>query len=110
MFKSFLGLAKEFQSRTDDTMFAHTTIVSIRYMMSAIKNREQKDNRVAEFIFCLFYDKVADVNFPQAFSCILDLFKQTIRENLFLSNSMTVLGNSGKIDKKALKAELEKML
>lgn len=43
--KSYLRLAKEFQSRSYDAMFAHTTLMSMRYMMFAVENREQIDDR-----------------------------------------------------------------
>jgi hypothetical protein len=88
MCKSFLRLAKEFQSRTYDTMFAHTAIVSIRYMILAIENREGKDSRANGELFYLFCDEVADLDFTQAFLYILDLFTKTLRENLFLSDAM----------------------
>lgn len=88
MCKSFLRLAKEFQSRSYDAMVAHTTIVCIRYMMLAVENREQKDSRAHGELFYLFCDEVADLDFTQAFMYILDLFAQTLREHLFLSDSM----------------------
>ena len=86
--KSYLRLAKEFQSRSYDAMFAHTTIVCIRYMMLAVGNREQIDNRAHGGIFYQFCDEVADLDFAQAFFCLLDLLKQALRENLFLSESV----------------------
>ncbi|WP_165608168.1 transposase [Desulfoscipio geothermicus] len=52
--KSFLRLAKEFQSRSYDAMFAHITIVTIRYIMLAVENREQVDNRAYGGIFYQF--------------------------------------------------------
>lgn len=88
MCKSFLGLAKEFQCRNYDAVFAHTTIVCIRYMLLAIQNREQKDDRAHGGLFYLLCDEVADLDFNQAFLLILDLFTQTLRENLFLSDDM----------------------
>jgi hypothetical protein len=85
MCKSFLRLAKEFHSRSYDAMIAHTTIVCIRYMMLTIENREQKDSKAHGELFYLYCDEVADLDFTQAFMFILDLFKQTLREQLFLS-------------------------
>lgn len=86
--KSYLRLAKEFQSRSYDAMIAHTTIVSMRYMMLAVENREQIDDRAHGGIFYQFCDEVADMDFAQAFFCLLDLLKQALRDNLFLSESM----------------------
>lgn len=88
MCKSFLRLAKEFQCRSYDAVFAHTTIVCIRYMLLAIENREQKDDRAHGGLFYLLCDEVADLDFTQAFLLMLDLFTQTLRENLFLSDAM----------------------
>jgi len=86
--KSYLQLAKEFQSRSYDAMFAHTTIVCMRYMMLAVENREQVDNRAHGGIFFQFCDEVADLDFAQAFFYLLELLKQALRENLFLSESV----------------------
>ena len=88
MCKSFLRLAKEFHSRSYDAIVAHTTIVCIRYMLLAIENREHKDDRAHGGLFYQFCDEVADLDFTKAFLYILDLFTQTLRENLFLSESM----------------------
>jgi hypothetical protein len=63
--KSFLQLAKEFQSRSYDAMFAHTTIVAIRYMILAVENREQVDDRAHGGMFYQLCDKVADMDFAQ---------------------------------------------
>jgi hypothetical protein len=60
------------------------TIVCIRYMLLAVENREQKDSRTYGEIFYQFCDEVTDLDFTQAFLYILDLFTQTLRENLFL--------------------------
>ena len=57
-------------------------------MLLAIENREQKDDRAHGGIFYLLCDEVADLDFTQALLLILDLFTQTLRENLFLSDDM----------------------
>lgn len=85
MCKSFLRLAKEFQSRSYDSMMAHTTLVCVRYMILAVENRENEDSKASGNIFYEFCDEVADLDFTKAFLYILDLFTTTLRENLFLS-------------------------
>ena len=45
MNKSYLRLAKKFQGRSYDMMFAHTTIVFTRYIMLSLKVRSNKDSR-----------------------------------------------------------------
>ena len=57
-------------------------------MLLAVENREQKDSRAHGGIFYQLCDEVADLDFNQAFRYILDLLKQTLRENLFLSESL----------------------
>lgn len=88
MCKSFLRLAKEFQCRSYDSMTAHTTLVCIRYMMLAVENRDNKDSRASGNLFYEYCDEVADLDFTHAFLYILDLFTKTLRENLFLSESV----------------------
>ena len=86
--KSFLGLAKEFQGRSYDSMVAHTTIVTIRYMLLGIETRENQDNKAHGGMFFEFCDEVANLEFREAFLLIMDLFMATLRENLFLSKKM----------------------
>lgn len=50
--KSHLGLTKEFQCRSYDSMTTHTTIVFLRYMMLAVSSRESEDDR-KPFLFVL---------------------------------------------------------
>ncbi|KJS89923.1 MAG: hypothetical protein JL57_04685, partial [Desulfosporosinus sp. BICA1-9] len=88
MCKSFLRLAKEVQCRSYDSMTAHTTLVCIRYMMLAVENRENKDSRASSNLFYEYCDEGADLDFTPAFLYSLDLFTKTLRENLFLSESV----------------------
>ncbi|WP_187147810.1 transposase [Heliomicrobium modesticaldum] len=86
--KSFLGLAKECQSRTYDAMVAHTAMVFLRHMLLTVENREQNDSRAHGELFYLYCDEVADLEFSRAFFMIIDLLTQTLRENLFLSDAV----------------------
>lgn len=88
MCKSFLGLAKEFQSRDYDAMVAHTSLVCIRYLLLTIENRESKDDRSWGGIFYEMCDEVENISFTQAFVIILDLFTQVLRNKLFLPEDM----------------------
>lgn len=86
--KSYLRLAKEFQGRSYDSMVAHTTIVSIRYIILSVAIREQNDSRAHGGMFHLFCDEIKDVDFQEAFNLIINLFVDVLRENLFLTKEM----------------------
>ena len=51
MNKSYLRLAKEFQGRSYDMMFAHTSLVFTRYLFLAMETRENKDQRTLGHLF-----------------------------------------------------------
>ena len=86
--KSYLRLAKEFQGRSYDSMIAHTSIVSIRYIILSVAIREQNDSRAHGGMFHLFCDEIRDVDFQEAFNLIINLFVDVLRENLFLTKEM----------------------
>ena len=82
MNKSYLRLAKEFQGRNYDMMFAHTTIVFTRYIMLTMKARKSQDSRTFGGIFFEFCDELDDLRFIEALFLIIDLFKQTLDDCL----------------------------
>lgn len=86
--KSFLGLAKEYQGRSYDSMVAHTAIVTIRYMILSIETRENQDNKAHGGMFYEFCDEIKSLEFREAFLLIVSLFMSTLRENLFLTKEM----------------------
>ena len=86
--KSFLGLAKEYQGRSYDSMVAHTSIVTIRYMLLSVETRENQDSKAHGGMFYEFCDEINSIEFRDAFLLIVNLFMSTIRENLFLSKKM----------------------
>ncbi len=86
--KSFLGLAKEYQGRSYDSMVAHTSIVTIRYMLLSVETRENQDSKAHGGMFYEFCDEINSIEFREAFLLIVNLFMSTIRENLFLSKKM----------------------
>jgi hypothetical protein len=86
--KSFLGLAKEFQGRSYDSMVAHTAIVTMRYMLLSVETRENQDSKAHGGMFYEFCDEIKSIEFREAFLLIVNLFISTIRENLFLSKKM----------------------
>lgn len=85
MCKSFLGLAKEFQSRSYDGMIAHTTLVSLRYLLLSIENRDRKDDRTAGGIFYDLCSEAENINFAQSLSLLLNTIAQALRDKLLLT-------------------------
>ena len=82
MNKSYLRLAKEFQGRSYDMMFAHTTIVFTRYIMLSLKARTNKDSRTFGGIFFEYCDELSDIKFMEALLLIIDLLKQSLHDCL----------------------------
>ncbi|MFW6230371.1 MAG: transposase, partial [Halanaerobium sp.] len=82
MNKSYLRLAKEFQGRNYDMMFAHTTIVFTRYIMLTMEVRKSQDSRTFGGIFFEFCDELDDLRFIEALFLIIDLFKKTLDDCL----------------------------
>ena len=80
--KSHLNLAKEFQGRSYDSMFAHTTIVFCRYIMLALENRESKDPKTLGNLFYLCCDELKDISFAEALQLILTTLKGTLQKYL----------------------------
>ncbi len=85
MNKSYLRLAKEFQGRTYDMMFAHTTIVFTRYIMLTLEVRSSQDSKTFGGMFFEYCDELADIKFMEALLLIVDLFKQTLNECLIIT-------------------------
>lgn len=85
MCKSFLGLAKEFQLRSYDGMIAHTTLVSLRYLLLSVENRDSKDDRSAGGIFYDICSEAENINFAQSLSLLLNIIAQALRDKLLLT-------------------------
>lgn len=77
---SFLRLAKGFQSRSYDSMVAHTTIVCIKYIMLALQVRENTDDRTFGGFFYDCCDELKDISFIQSLMLLVELFKNAIQE------------------------------
>ena len=80
MTKSFLNLAKEYQSRSYDALVAHTTIVFSRYVMLAVSQRTNKDPRTLGRLFHAGCDELRQVSFAEALTMLLGLFQQMLKE------------------------------
>lgn len=91
--KSHLALGKEFQCRSYDAMVAHTTIVFTRYIMLALRTREEQDPRTIGQLFFLCCDELedirfADIRFAEAILLVFDCVKASLTEEPVLSEEM----------------------
>jgi len=84
--KSYLNLGKEFQGLSYDSMIAHTAIVMTRYLMLAVENRNNQDDRTMGELFFLACDELHDIQFSEALKVILVILQETLQELLFLTD------------------------
>lgn len=87
MSKSYLKLAKEFQTRSYDSMVAHTTIVFIRYIMLALESRNGQDPRTIGNLFYECCDELRDISLTEALQMILSLLERFLEEHVRLSEA-----------------------
>ena len=83
--KSYLNLIGECHSLSYDALTAHVAIVFARYLMIALEQRKDEDDRSLGEIFFYFTDELADITFAESFQiilkamfeCIYTIFKVT---------------------------------
>ena len=78
--KSYLRLAKEFQSRNYDALVAHTTIVFARYIMLELARRTNSDPRTLGTLFHAGCDELRQVSFTEAITLLLSHLQQLIKD------------------------------
>jgi len=76
--KSYLQLEKEFQTRSFDAITAHATVVMIRYMILAFRNRGTNTAGSVCDVFFTLCKELDNLSFKYMFS----LITETIRESL----------------------------
>ena len=69
--KTYLRLISECHSLLYDALTAHVAIVFARYMMIAMEQRRNEDDRSLGEIFFFFTDELADITFAESFQIIL---------------------------------------
>ena len=69
--KSYLNLISECHSLTYDALTAHVAIVFTRYLMIAMEQRRNVDNRTLGEIFYFFTDELKDITFGESFQIII---------------------------------------
>ena len=77
--KSYLNLVSECHSLSYDALTAHVAIVFARYMMIALEQRRNEDDRTLGELFFLFTDELADITFARAFQIIVDAMIESMR-------------------------------
>ncbi len=69
--KSYLNLISECHSLTYDALTAHVAIVFTRYLMIAMEQRRNEDDRTLGEIFFFFTDELRDITFGESFQIII---------------------------------------
>ena len=69
--KSYLNLINECHSLTYDALTAHVAIVFTRYLMIAMEQRRNEDDRTLGEIFYFFTDELRDITFGESFQIII---------------------------------------
>jgi len=87
MIKSYLRLAKEFQTRSFDAMTAHTAIVLTRYTLLSIENRENKDGRSFGGLFYACCKELDDITFEYALALIIEALQNWLEDRLCLEET-----------------------
>jgi hypothetical protein len=83
--KSVLGLAAEFQTRSYESLVAHTSIVFLRHMMLSFEQRRSEDQRSYGELFMACCEEMEDITFAAALSLLLDALKPLVREGMSLT-------------------------
>jgi DDE superfamily endonuclease len=80
MAKSFLNLAKEFQSRSFDALVAHSTVVCCRYIILELSRRTTKDPRTLGTLFYAVCDELRQISFTDALTLLLTGMEETLNK------------------------------
>jgi hypothetical protein len=80
--KSYLRLGSEFHQLSYDAVTAHTAAVFLRYMLLAIEERNEKDNRTIGELFFHCCDEMPDMCFSQVLGMIFELLRETLNDLL----------------------------
>lgn len=78
--KQYLRFTGEFQQSLYEAITAHTSIVSIRYMIFAIEQRQNVDyRRTPGDLFFIFTDEAKDIEFGEVISLLISELTKLIR-------------------------------
>ena len=84
--KSMLNLIGECHSLSYDALTAHVAIVFTRYMLLAMEQRQNEDQRTLGELFFFLVDEMADITFNRSLGILMDALMASLQENLKLSD------------------------
>ena len=84
--KSMLNLIGECHSLSYDALTAHVAIVFTRYMLLAMEQRQNEDQRTLGELFFFLVDEMADITFCRSFGILMDALIASLQEILKLSD------------------------
>ncbi len=77
--KTYLNLISECHSLSYDALTAHVAIVFTRYLMIAVEQRRNEDDRTLGELFYYFMDELADITFAESFRIIITAMLDSMR-------------------------------
>lgn len=84
--KSMLNLIGECHSLSYDALTAHVAIVFTRYMLLAMEQRQNEDQRTLGELFFFLMDEMADITFRRSLAILMDALMASLQEILMLSD------------------------
>lgn len=84
--KSMLNLIGECHSLSYNALTAHTAIVFTRYMLLALEQRKNTDQRTLGELFFFIVDEQADITFSRSLSILMDALVANLHEILKLTD------------------------
>ena len=84
--KSMLMLNSECHSLSYDALTAHVSAVFVRYMIIALEQRRNEDQRTLGELFFLIADELADITFARSLSIIVDAMFASLQATLRLTD------------------------
>jgi hypothetical protein len=89
--KSMLNLIGECHSLSYDALTAHTAIVFTRYMLLALEQRQNDDQRTLGELFFFLVDEMADITFARSIGILMEALIASLQEILKLSDEQTTV-------------------
>ena len=85
--KSMLNLIGECHSLSYDALTAHTAIVFTRYMLLALEQRKNSDQRTLGELFFFLMDEMADITFSHSLCILMEALIASLQEILKLTDA-----------------------
>jgi hypothetical protein len=77
--KQYLHLA-EYQGLSYDGLVAHTSLMTVAYLLLCVEHRENADDRTIGDLFFYMVEELADIDFLEAVELLVSLFEQAFEE------------------------------